>query len=414
MRILKFVLPVLVLAAGVGGFLYFKANKAEPKPLKAVTRAPVVSVEVVKKVSASPSLTLFGQVEAPSNSVLTAAVSADVLEVLVLEGSKVKAGDRLVRLDNTDVSLEILQRKAELIEIEAQLESDRKRHEADKLALTREQALLSLSRKAVDRSRTLARTSAGTEANLDSAIQQEQQQLLAITQRQLSIDDFESRQKLWLARLQKAEAALKKSELDLARTEIKAPYAGRVIKVMVSEGDRTTVGAQLVQLYDDARLEVRTQVPSRYLPALQQVIDSAGTLRAEMSNNGHSVALELDRLSASVTPGQGGVDAFFRIREGTLPALGTTVEIGLDLPVLDQVVLLSTDALYGADRVYRVQDDTLRSLKVRRLGQRQGPDGRPLMILDGKSFESEDRVLSSRLPQAIDGLRVKTKQADVN
>ena len=374
----------------------------------------MVSVEVVKKVSASPSLTLFGQVEAPSNSVLTAAVSADVLEVLVLEGSKVKAGDRLVRLDNTDVSLEILQRKAELIEIEAQLESDRKRHEADKLALTREQALLSLSRKAVDRSRTLARTSAGTEANLDSAIQQEQQQLLAITQRQLSIDDFESRQKLWLARLQKAEAALEKSELDLARTEIKAPYAGRVIKVMVSEGDRTTVGAQLVQLYDDARLEVRTQVPSRYLPALQQVIDSAGTLRAEMSNNGHSVALELDRLSASVTPGQGGVDAFFRIREGTLPALGTTVEIGLDLPVLDQVVLLSTDALYGADRVYRVQDDTLRSLKVRRLGQRQGPDGRPLMILDGKSFESEDRVLSSRLPQAIDGLRVKTKQADVN
>lgn len=414
MRILKFVLPVLVLTAGVGGFLYFKANKAEPKPLKAVTRAPVVSVQVVKKVSASPSLTLFGQVEAPSNSVLTAAVSADVLEVLVLEGSKVQAGDTLVRLDNIDVSLEILQRKAELIEIEAQLESDRKRHEADKLALTREQALLSLSRKAVDRSRTLARTSAGTEANLDSAIQQEQQQLLAITQRQLSIDDFESRQKLWLARLEKAEAALKKSELDLARTEIKAPYAGRVIKVMVSEGDRTTVGAQLVQLYDDARLEVRTQVPSRYLPALQQVIDRAGTLRAEMTNNGHSVALELDRLSARVTQGQGGVDAFFRIREGTLPALGTTVEISLDLPVLDQVVLLSTDALYGADRVYRVQDDILRSLKVRRLGQRQSPDGRPLMILDGESFDAEDMVLSSRLPQAIDGLRVKIKQADVN
>jgi multidrug efflux pump subunit AcrA (membrane-fusion protein) len=414
MRILKFVLPVLVLTAGVGGFLYFKANKAEPKPLKAVTRAPVVSAQVVKKVSASPSLTLFGQVEAPSNSVLTAAVSADVLEVLVLEGSKVQAGDTLVRLDNIDVSLEILQRKAELIEIEAQLESDRKRHEADKLALTQEQALLSLRRKAVDRSRTLARSSAGTEANLDSAIQQEQQQLLAITQRRLSIDDFESRQKLWLARLEKAEAALKKSELDLARTEIKAPYAGRVIKVMVSEGDRTTIGAQLVQLYDDARLEVRTQVPSRYLPALQQVIDNAGTLRAEMTNNGHSVALELDRLSASVTPGQGGVDAFFRIREGTLPALGTTVEIGLDLPVLDQVVLLSTDALYGADRVYRVQEDILRSLKVRRLGQRQGPDGRQLMILDGKSFDDEDRVLSSRLPQAIDGLRVKIKQADVN
>ncbi|MGI9319307.1 MAG: efflux RND transporter periplasmic adaptor subunit [bacterium] len=414
MKILKFVLPVLVLTAGVGGFLYFKANKAAPEPIKAANRAPVVAVQVVKKTSTSPGLILFGQIEAPSNSVLTAAVSADVLDVLVLEGSKVQSGDTLVSLDNIDVALEILQRKAELVEIEAQLESDRKRHEADKAALTREQALLSLSRKAVERSRTLARSSAGTEANLDSAIQQEQQQLLAITQRRLSIDDFESRQKLWKARLDKAEAALKKSELDLARTEIKAPYAGRVIDVMVSEGDRTTVGAKLVQLYDDTRLEVRTQVPSRYLPALQQVIDSAGTLQAKMMNNGHSVALELDRLSASVTPGQGGVDAFFKTAEGTLPALGTTVEISLDLPAIDQVVVLSTDALYGADRVYRVQDNTLRVLNVVRLGQRVDLDGRQLMILDGEPFSTGDMVLSSRLPQAIDGLEVKVRDADVN
>ncbi len=159
---------------------------------------------------------------------------------------------------------------------------------------------------------------------------------------------------------------------------------------------------------------MRTQVPSRYLPALQKVIDSAGTLRAEMTNNGHSVALELDRLSASVTPGQGGVDAFFRIREGTLPALGTTVEISLDLPLIDQVVLLSTDALYGADRVYRVQDNTLKSLRVLRLGQRRAADGRQLMILDGKSFSEGDMVLSSRLPQAIEGLQVKIRRADVN
>lgn len=414
MKVLKFVLPVLVLAAGVGGFLYFKANKAESKPINITARAPVVSVQAVEKVSASPGLILFGKIEAPSNSVLTAAVSADVLEVSVLEGSKVQSGDTLVTLDSADVSLEILQRKAELIEIDAQLESDRKRHEADKVALTREQALLSLSRKAVERSRTLARSNAGTEANLDNSIQQEQQQLLAITQRRLSIDDFVSRQKLWEARREKADAALKKSELDLARTKIKAPYAGRIIKVMVSEGDRTTVGAQLVQLYDDSRLEVRAQVPSRYLPSLQEVIDNAGTLHANMNTNGHTIRLVLDRLSASVSPGQGGVDAFFRPIEGVLPALGTTVEVSLDLPAIGQVVLLSTDALYGADRVYRVQDDTLKVMNVVRLGQRVGQDGRQMMILEGTPFEAGDLVLSSRLPQAIDGLKVKIREANVD
>ncbi len=414
MKVLKFLLPVLVLAFGVGGFLYFKANKTKPEPIKTAARAPVVSVQVVEKTSASPGLTLFGQIEAPSNSVLTAAISADVLEVLVLEGSRVKAGESLVRLDNTDVALEILQRKAEIVELEAQLESDIKRHQADKASLAREQALLNLSRKDVERSRTLVRSSAGTEANLDAALRQEEQQLLAITQRRLSIDDFESRQKLWRARLEKAEAALKRSELDLARTEIKAPYAGRVIKVMVSAGDRTTTGAQLVQLYDDTGVEVRVQVPSRYLPSLQMVIDSAGTLKATMENNGHEVNLELDRLSASVTPGQGGVDAFFRTKEGALPTLGTTVGISVDLPAIDQVVMLSTDALYGANRVYRVQDNTLRVVNVVRLGQRQDEYGRQLMILDGTPFDSGDMVLSSRLPQAIDGLIVEPLQADVD
>jgi hypothetical protein len=144
------------------------------------------------------------------------------------------------------------------------------------------------------------------------------------------------------------------------------------------------------------------------------VIDNAGRLQAAMVNNGHRVGLVLDRLSASVTPGQGGVDAFFRAVEGTLPALGTTVGISVDLPAIDQVVMLSADALYGADRVYRVQDNALRVLNVVRLGQRQDEYGRQLMILDGEPFDSGDMVLSSRLPQAIDGLIVEPRQADVD
>ena len=107
--------------------------------------------------------------------------------VSVRKGDAVAVGDVMVRLDDADVALQILQRKASIAEIEAQIESDRLAYGADQELLSREQELLALSRKAVERARTLARTRAGTEATLENALQQEQQQLLAITQRQLKI-----------------------------------------------------------------------------------------------------------------------------------------------------------------------------------------------------------------------------------
>lgn len=407
MRVLKVILPLLVLAAGIGAFQYFKASKDKPERVQSEVKPAVVTVQTVSKAPVSPTLTLFGQVEAPNNATLSAAITAEVIGVSVLEGSAVQAGALLVELDATDVNLEILQRRAEGAEIEAQVESEEKRLAADRAALEREKALLAISRRAVERNRTLARSSAGTEANLDAARQQEEQQKLAITQRQLAIDDYDSRQRLLKARLDRASAALKRAQRDLGRTRVLAPFSGRVIDVMVSLGDRTSPGSQLVQLYDDSQLEVRTQVPSRYLPSLQSVIDSGQRLTAALFGNGNSATLELVRLAASVAQGQGGVDAFFRVVEGRLPTLGKTVEVALTLPPIDNVVSLSADSLYGSNRVYVVEEGVLRSRKIRRLGERTDENGELRLIVSGSTFEDNEQVLSSRLPQAIDGLRVE-------
>jgi multidrug efflux pump subunit AcrA (membrane-fusion protein) len=411
MRPIKFLLPLLILAIGFGGFHYFKKTPVNPTPLKSIDRLPVVSVQEVTIASLSPSLTLFGEIEAPNISILTSAVSADVLEVNVLEGTAVQKWDRLIRLDDEDTVLAILQRKAEVVENQAQLESDQNLYQSDVAALDREKALLALSQKSVERARALARTSAGSEATLDSALKQEQQQLLAITQRQLSIDDFDSRQRLWRARIEKSEAALKSALNDQSRTNVLAPYSGRVTEVMVSQGDRVIPGAQLVQLYDDTQLEIRTQIPSRHLFALQSVFDHSKVLDATMVNHGKLIKLRLNRLSAKVDQGQGGVDAFFRSVEGQLPALGTTVEINLDLPAIENTVALSINAAYSANRVYKVVEGVLQAVTVQRFGQRIDGDGNALIIIEGSPFSSGDLVLSSRLPQAIDGLKVEISSA---
>ena len=412
MRLLKFLLPILVIATGVGLYRHFIATGMEPDPIRSSLRPPAVATIAVRHQSLAPELTLFGRIEAPVNSVLSAGIPADVVEVAVREGDTVEEGDVLVRLSDADLSLEILQRKAGIAEIEAQMETERRTHAADREALEREQTMLALTRKAVDRARALARSSAGTEATLDNAVREEEQLLLAITQRRRSIDDHSSRMKLWMARLDNVKAALGRARLALSRTVVHAPYSGKVIGVLVSPGDRVTPGTPLMRMYDHRLLEVRAQVPQRYVALLRESLDLGREVLATLEDGRGQTGFRLDRLAAAVAQGRGGVDAFFRTDQRLLPALGSTVELALKLPVLDGVVALPADALYGDSRVYRIAGDQLQSLVVTRLGQQRGADGRRRLLLDGTAFEEGDLVMISRLPQAIDGLVVETGAVD--
>lgn len=413
MRIVKFLLPLLIVAAGVGMFRWLTVTAEPPEPLRPEVRAPAVSVRMAEKVTASPTLRIFGQVEAPTLSVLTAAVEADVLEVAVLEGDAVRRGQQLVVLDDVDAALELRQRRAELADIEAQLESDRIKLQSDTSALKTEQSLLALQHKAVERAAQLARSKAGSEAALDQARQDEERQRLAVIQRRQSIDDFPARRRQLQARRDRAEAALRRAERARERTRVAAPFSGRITEVMVSEGERVNLGGQLLQLYDESQLELRAQVPSSYLPALQQALAAGRTVsavvldRERLGRGREPVELALHRLSAQVAAGRGGIDAFFRARRGRLPVPGGTLEINLRLPPLDNVVLVSPDSLYGRERIYLVRGEVLQSNPVRRLGRISDGRSEPLLIVDGADFEEGDLILDSRLPQAINGLKVQ-------
>ena len=409
MRFPKIVLPLAMLAVGIVVAVVLQFTADVPEPLNPKDRAPLVSVHVVAKTSASPTLRVFGQVETADMSVLSAGVTADILEVKVLEGNAVHRGQEMIIMDDTDAALEILQRQAELSEIEALIESDKIKLAADRTSLQSEELLLSLTRTAVDRASRLAHASAGSEAAVDQARQDEQRQLLAVTQRRQSIDEFASRQLQLKARYDKAAAVLKRAERDRRRTRVKAPFDGRVTEVMVSKGDRATNDTPLLQLYDESQLELRAQVPSAYLPVLRNALDSDRQIRAEAFDGGRRIRLFLHRLSASVDEGQGGIDAFFRARTEQLPVPGGTLEVRLKLPPMENVIVLSADALYGSDRVYQVLHNVLQSRTVRRLGQLIDEQGRQRLIVAGDGFEPGDQILNSRLPQAVNGLTVKVE-----
>jgi RND family efflux transporter MFP subunit len=166
------------------------------------------------------TLVLTGTLRPRAQVQVVAEVPARLLRVVRDEGAKVRAGETLAVLDATDHRLAHDRARAALAVAEAN-----KAHAAAEK----------------ERADNLLQTGGITDKDHLSA--------------QVGLQVAEAS----LAQV-KAEVAI--AAQQLARTEIKAPFAGRVAKRMADPGAMLAMGSALFTLVDDAVLEFRASVPS--------------------------------------------------------------------------------------------------------------------------------------------------------
>jgi len=411
-RIVRIVLPLLILAAGIGGMVALVKSKPEREPLGAEERAWPVAITAVEPGTVTPQLLLYALVDSPRVTRLSSAVTADVEAVDVLEGQRVGPDDRLLALDNREIRLVLAQRDAEMAGFEADLEHERLRHRNNLAALKHEEALLELAKREVARARDLAERKVGSEASLDKVRREEERQMLAVEQRKLAIREHESRRKQIEAKLARATAQQSQAMLDLERTRVYPPFAGRITEVFVSPGDRVRPGDRLLAMFDTAMLELRAQIPLRYLPVVRGALERGETLGARAVVDGQEVRAVLRRLTARVDRGSGGADGLFRVTQGNAwLQLGRTVEFVLDLPAVENAVTVSREVLYGTDRVFLLDGERMKSVEVERLGETHPDDSESRVILRSPALTPSVRLIVTNLPNAIDGLRVRVAGA---
>lgn len=412
MRIVRIVLPLLILAAGVAGMVALVKSKPQREPLAVEERAWTVAAAEVEPGTVTPQLVLFALVDSPRTTRLTSAVNADVKAVEVLEGQRVALGDRLITLDDREARFVLDQRNAEVAELEADLEHEALRHRNNLAALKHEKELLELARREVERARSLAERNVGSRSDMDRARREEERQKLSIEQRELAIGEHRSREKRLRARLARAEAQRSRAMLDLERTLVYPPFEGRITEVSVSPGDRVRPGDQLVELFDTATVELRAQIPLRHLPAARAALERGETLGARAEVGGREVRAVLHRLTARVGRGSGGADGLFRVVEGNdRLQLGRTVVLTLDLPAVHDAITIPREALYGTDRVFVADGQRMKSVRVERLGETHPAGGEGGVVVRSPHLLASGRVIVTQLPNAIDGLRIKVVEA---
>lgn len=400
-------LPVFILLVGLAGGAALVMSKPEREPLSVEERAWIVAVQAVVPQRRHPHLTLYGRVDSPRVARLSAAIAADVRAVNALEGGRVHAGDALVELDGREAALVVAEREADLADVEAQIEHERRVHEKDRASLGHEEKLLELARREVKRAEDLAQRNVGSRSSLDKARQSEEQYAMAVDTRRLAIAEHASRLAQLEARRARAAALRDRAALDVERTRISAPFDGRITEVSVSPGDRVRPGDPLLGLYDLSHVEIRSQVPVRHLARVRATLDEGAVLRASATVDGKRIEAVLDRLTARVTRGAGGADALFVVEDGSDGLqLGRTVELVLELPAVEGVVAVPYEAVYGNGRIYRLEDGRMRGIDVERMGELRSATGESLALVRSPELASGDQVIVTQLPNATDGLRV--------
>lgn len=363
-----------------------------------------VSVLAIEPHRLNPTFLAYGRIESSNVAKIRTDLIAEVVAVHVKEGDWVAQGEVMLTLGDAEVRLRLLQRKAELAQAQATLQSIKTEFELMEQTTAHYSSMQRIAQDKLTRYQELMAQRLISQELLDEVVSQSNQATIQYQTHIRQLADAPNRITSQNAQIAKAQALLAQAELDLDKTQITAPFSGPVLAVFVAPGDRSNLGSVLVELADASGFEVRVPVP--------EVHDTRFANRKNSpivatTPSGHQIPLT--RLSSQVRQGQIGVDAFFKLdvaADGPLPVLGRLIDLKITMPAEPNVVALPVQSIYENDRIYEVQENRLRAIVIERVGEFQTDSGEYRILVRSPELKSGQKIITTQLPKAISGLLV--------
>jgi RND family efflux transporter MFP subunit len=227
------------------------------------------------------------------------------------------------------------------------------------------------------------------------------------------------------ARIKSAESTLWKAQLKLERTDIVAPFAGRILKKYADVGQVVSNNTPLADIYATDYVEIRLPIRNRDLP----FIDLPEIYRYEETAEHVSdvkIRSELDGSAtwdAQLVRTEGAIDESARQlhviaqindpfsihREGQTPIkIGQYVTAELRGKMVANVLVIPNAAIYQGSYVYIVSDEILQRRNIEIAWQ----NDKDAIIATG--LEHGDMLVTTVLGQVTSGIRVSIAGATDN
>jgi len=284
-KILSKIIPLIIVSVAIAGFILLKKTRPSA-PVKAIEeRQWLVQAETITVGTHSPVIPLYGRSDVPSVTTISAAIQAHVQQIRVKPGEFVKKNQVLLSLDKQEINIRRQQQNADKQEIDALITSEKNRYRSDIALLKQEQQLLHLANQAVARAQALQKNELGSRAVLDEAHQAVAHQQIAVQNRQFQINNHPARLAQLISRQDKIIANIALIQLDLGYTKIVAPTDARIISVHTTDGEYISKNSKLLTLLANRQIELHAQIPSRYIPIIEQQLAQGPPLIATSADD---------------------------------------------------------------------------------------------------------------------------------
>ncbi|MCF6446065.1 efflux RND transporter periplasmic adaptor subunit [Nereida sp. MMG025] len=309
---------VLAGAAVVGGSNLLAQRADASAEAEIANLIPVSVTPITLQDGYSLARQFVGQIESAASVPLSFELGGRLSDLLVEEGQTIKAGQLIARLDT------------------ALLKAEQERLIASRAALT---AQLDLAQSRLARATALRKDGFASVEAVDQA---------TATRDEL------------ISRTQEVDAALSTVAINLEKSELFAPFDGRIGMRNVDGGETLAAGAPILTLIETTAPQVRVGLPLS--------IDIAALQSPEIVVQGRTYDAVLLRVRPDIDPVTRTQTAIFSLNSDDAPAFGQTATVVVTTPV-DQVgTWLPLDAMQqgvgGYWTVLTVDDNTVRQASV--------------------------------------------------
>lgn len=373
--------PLLVIGVAALIATVLLLTRPEQTVIEPEILPPLIRTERVNKAPLRLDVRAEGSAWPQTESSLVAEVAGQVIEVSpsLEAGAFFREGDTLLRLDPRDYRVALDKAQA---------------------LVARRRSEFALARRQLERRQALADRGIASPA---------------------ALDDDKNRAEVARASLRDAEADLDQAKLGVERSEVRAPYDGRVLKREVDRGQYVATGTAIATIYATRSTEVRLPISDQKLSELglaldfQQSEEQPGPsveLRAGIVGQDATWSGRIDRVEGEIDARTRMVhlvavvdDPFSleRAREGPPLAPGLFVEATIMGREVEAAIRIPSAALRPGNTVLVVDDEERLRIRPVVVLRREREH-----VVIASGLETGELLCVSPLEAVTDGMRVRT------
>ncbi len=380
-RVLKMVVPIIVLLAGVAAAALIASARKAPPRQESPPQGPLVEVMTASAADIPVAVSGHGEVVAKVAVDIVPQVGGKVVSVSqsLVAGGFFEAGETLVVIEPRDYELAVERARAAVARARVNLQ--------------REEAEAEVARQEWDELHPGEEPPSG-----------------------LVVREPQIRQAR--AELEAAGADLAVTELNLERTRISLPFDGVVVSESIDVGQFVTMGARLARVYGTDAVEVRVPLDSREMAWFSVPTRAGGSgpeaeVTAEFGGMSFTWKGRVKRMEAEVDQTSRMVHVVVEVEKPydsnrERPALlpGTFVNVTIFGRTLADVVAVPRYAVHEGDRVWVFSDGAMdiRDVQVAR------SDRESALVTSG--LDSGDLIVLTPLDAVTDGMALRLSEGD--